>query len=137
MTPQEKARALRPMIEKASASLDDMDALDAVELFPVWSETAHYDADKRVRYDGVLYRCLQMHDAQDGWTPADAPSLWAKVLIPDPEVIPEWEQPDSTNPYHKGDKVKHNGKTWISLIDGNVWEPGAVGTEALWSEVTA
>lgn len=123
------------MIEKAAVSLDDTDALKAVELFPEWSAAAHYDADQRVRYGGVLYRCLQSHDAQDGWNPADAPSLWAKVLIPDPEVIPEWEQPDSTNPYMKGDKVKHNGKTWISLIDGNVWEPGAVGTEALWSEV--
>ena len=131
MTPQEKARLLRPMIEKAAVSLDDTDALKAVELFPEWSAAAHYDANQRVRYDGVLYRCLQAHDAQDGWNPADAPSLWAKVLIPDPEVIPEWEQPDSTNPYHKGDKVKHNGKPWVSDIDGNVWEPGVYG----WSEV--
>ena len=133
MTPQEKARLLRPMIEKAAVSLDDTDALKAVELFPEWNATAHYDVDQRVRYGGVLYRCLQSHDAQDGWNPADAPSLWAKVLIPDPEVIPEWEQPDSTNPYHKGDKVKHNGKTWVSDIDGNVWEPGVYG----WSEVTS
>ena len=131
MTPQEKARLLRPMIEKAAVSLDDTDALKAVELFPEWSATAHYDADQRVRYDGVLYRCLQTHDAQSGWNPADAPSLWAKVLIPDPEVVPEWEQPDSTNPYMKGDKVKHNGKTWVSDIDNNVWEPGVYG----WSEV--
>ena len=121
------------MIEKAAVSLDDTDALKAVELFPEWSATAHYDANQRVRFGGVLYRCLQAHDAQDGWTPADAPALWAKVLIPDPEVIPEWEQPDSTNPYHKGDKVKHNGKTWVSDLDGNVWEPGVYG----WSEVTS
>lgn len=42
------------------------------------------------------------------------------VLIPDPEVIQEWEQPDSTNSYNKGDKVQHNGKTWVCDIDGNV-----------------
>ena len=81
----------------------------------------------------MLYRCLQAHTAQADWNPADAPSLWAKVLIPDPEVIPEWEQPESTNPYMKGDKVKHNSKTWISDIDGNVWEPGVYG----WNEVTS
>lgn len=133
MTPQEKARLLRPVIEKAAVSLDDTDALKAVELFPEWIATAHYDANQRVRYDGTLYRCLQAHDAQADWTPETAPSLWAKVLIPDPEVIPEWEQPDSTNPYMKGDKVKHNGKTWVSDIDGNVWEPGVYG----WSEVTS
>ncbi|WP_270217645.1 carbohydrate-binding protein [Dorea longicatena] len=39
--------------------------------------------------------------------------------------------PDSTNPYAKGDKVTHNGKTWISTADGNVWEPGVYG----WEEV--
>lgn len=133
MTPQEKARLLRPMIEKAAVSLDDTDALKAVELFPEWSATAHYDVGDRVRYGGVLYRCLQAHDAQSGWNPADAPSLWAKVLIPDPEVIPEWEQPDSTNPYMKGDKVRYNGKVYESLIDNNIWSPEAY--PAGWSEV--
>ena len=47
-------------------------------------------------------------------------SLFAEVLIPDSSTVPEWEQPDSTNPYVKGDKVTHNGKTWISTADGNV-----------------
>lgn len=127
MTPQEKARALRPLIEKAAASLSDADALDGVELFPVWAAGVEYDADYRVRYDGALYRCLQTHTSQDAWNPIDAASLWAKVLIPDPGVIPEWEQPSATNPYMKGDKVKHNGSTWESDVDNNVWEPGVYG----------
>ncbi|WP_350308143.1 carbohydrate-binding protein [[Ruminococcus] torques] len=46
-----------------------------------------------------------------------------------------WEQPNSTNPYKKGDRVTHKGKTWESLVDSNVWEPGAVGSESLWKEV--
>ena len=85
-----------------------------------------------MRYDEILYKYLQNHTAQASWTPTDAPSLWAKVLIPTPAEIPEWEQPESTNPYMKGDKVKHNGKTWESTIDNNVWEPGVYG----WGEVT-
>lgn len=133
MITKERAYALRAMIEKAAVSLNDTDALDAVELFPEWNAAAHYDVDNRVRYDGTLYRCLQTHDAQDGWTPADAPSLWAKVLIPDPEVIPEWVQPDSTNPYMKGDKVRYNGKVYESLIDNNIWSPEAY--PAGWQEV--
>lgn len=131
MTLVELALKLRPFIEKASACLDDVDALEAVQLFPVWSPAGVYAAGDRVRYNGILYRCLQAHNAQETWNPADATSLWAKVLIPDPDVIPEWEQPDSTNPYMKGDKVTHNGKTWMSDIDNNVWEPGVYG----WTEV--
>lgn len=118
---------LRALIEKAAASLSDSDALDGVELFPVWATGVEYEADYRVRYNGALYRCLQTHTSQDAWNPIDAASLWAKVLIPDPGVIPEWEQPSATNPYMKGDKVKHNGSTWESDIDNNVWEPGVYG----------
>ena len=36
MTYTERARALRPYIEKAATSLTDEDALQAVELFPQW-----------------------------------------------------------------------------------------------------
>lgn len=127
----ELARKLRPLIEKASASLDDVDALEAVQLFPVWAKDGVYAEGERVRYNGVLYRCITPHSAQEAWNPADAHSLWAKVLTSVTGEILPWEQPDSTNPYMKGDKVTHNGKTWVSDVDNNVWEPGVYG----WTEV--
>ncbi len=128
---RERARKLRQMIVKASASLPDEDALEAVEMFPWWKSGKTYAVGDRVRYGDGLWRCLIGHEAQDDWTPDQAPSLWARVLIPDPEVIPEWVQPESTNPYNAGDKVRHNGKIWVSDLDGNVWEPGIYG----WTEV--
>ena len=135
MTLVEKARELRKILEKAmtaTQSLTDAEAITATCLHPKWSgDSVQYTAGQRVQYDGVLYTVLQAHTSQAGWTPTAAPSLFAKVLIPDPTVIPEWEQPESTNPYAKGDKVAHNGKTWVSDIDGNVWEPGVYG----WTEV--
>lgn len=132
MTLIELAKKLRPCIEKAANGLPDEDALEAVQLFKAWDSAATYEAGDRVRYDGILYNCLQAHTAQSDWTPTAAPSLWAKVLIPDSNVIPEWEQPDSTNPYMKGDRVTYNGKTWESTIDNNVWSPETYG----WVEVT-
>ena len=128
---REHAKRLRALIEQTAVNLSDEEAITGIELFPVWSESASYQTGDRVRYEDVLYKCLQNHTAQSTWTPTDAPSLWAEVLIPDPSVIPEWKQPDSTNPYMKGDKVTHNGKTWVSDIDYNVWEPSVYG----WSEV--
>lgn len=128
----EKAKVLSAAIDTAAAILTDEQAVNCVALYPPWSEAGiDYPVDVRVRYNDTLYKCLQTHTSQSTWTPTDAPSLWAKVLIVDPDVIPEWEQPDSTNPYSMGDKVTHNGMTWISDIDGNVWEPGVYG----WTEV--
>lgn len=122
----------------ATQNLTEAEAITATCLHPKWSgDSVQYTAGQRVQDDGILYTVLQAHTSQPDWKPTAAPSLFAKVLIPDPSVVPEWEQPDSTNPYMKGDKVKHNGKVWVSLVDNNVWEPGVTGTAALWQEVTA
>ena len=131
MITRARAYALRAAIETAAASLEDETALEAVELFPAWKPDMDLTAGDRVRHDGILYRVLQDHTSQADWTPDAAPSLFARVLIPDPEVIPEWVQPDSTNPYMAGDRVTHSSKTWESTIDNNVWEPGVYG----WIEV--
>ena len=58
-------------------------------------------------------------------------SLFAKVVCPDPGDVPAWEQPERKNPYMAGDRVTHGGKTWVSAINYNVWEPGVRG----WEEV--
>lgn len=127
------AKKLRAAMNSAGAILTDEQALTVSIIYPIWDGNGTvYSVGDRVLYNSILYKCLQAHTSQATWTPTDAPSLWAKVLIPTPGVIPDWEQPSSTNPYAKGDKVKHNGKIWVSDVDGNVWEPGAYG----WSEVT-
>lgn len=125
----ERAHQLRSAIEVAAESFDDSTALEYPELVQSWQPGADY-TDQRVNYAGTLYECLQAHTSQPDRTPDAASSLWAKVLIPDPDTIPAWEQPDSTNPYMAGDKVQHNGVTWVSDIDSNVWEPGVYG----WSQ---
>lgn len=127
----DRARELRSQVESLAETLDDTEAVKVVELFPEWKDDFLYQVGERVRYGDALYRCLIAHTSQSDWIPSDAASLWAKVLIPDPEVIPDWEQPESTNPYMKGDKVKHLNRTWVSDIDNNVWEPSVYG----WSEV--
>ena len=119
--------ALVTLREKAT----DEQALAAPSLYPLWRPGVYYEVGIRVLYNGILYKVLTAHTSQDDWTPDAAPSLFAKVLIPDETVVPEWEQPDSTNPYSAGDKVTHNGKTWVSDIDNNVWEPGVYG----WAEL--
>lgn len=132
---KEQALQMRRLMELGTESLSDEQALEVSTFVERWEAGKDYEVDKRVSVEEngviVLYKCLQAHTSQSTWNPKDAPSLWAKILIPDPEVIPEWEQPDSTNPYMTGDKVTHNNKTWVSDVDNNVWEPGVYG----WTEV--
>ena len=121
------AYKLRELIEKAVLSLSDADALEGVELFPHWSDTAVYAVGDRVAYESTLYKCLTAHTAQATWTPADSPSLWVRVDDPSLEW-PAWVQPvGSTDAYPMGAKVSHAEKHWISTVDGNVWEPGVYG----------
>ena len=127
-----KAKLLRQLIESLAAGLDDAAALTGMELFPAWAVGKAYAIDDRVQYNGALYKCVQAHTSQADWMPPAAPSLFAEVLPGQGgTAIGEWQQPDSTNPYQKGDKVTHNGKTWESTADNNVWEPGVYG----WTEV--
>ncbi len=123
---------MRKLLEIQTDGMPDEKIVEYPDFVEKWSgDGAAYSAGKRLAYNGTVYKVLQDHTSQTGWTPDTAPSLYAKVLIPDPDVIPEWERPDSTNPYSKGDKVTHNGKTWMSDTDNNVWEPGEYG----WTEV--
>ena len=134
----DKMAAMLGQAKINSVNNTDEQALEVQSLYPEWEALAEgttLAVGDRVNYQGFLYKVLQEHQKQSTWNPVDAPSLFAKVLIPDEDIIPEWEQPDSTNPYMKGDKVTHNGQTWESLVDGNVWEPGAAGTESLWKAI--
>ena len=130
---KEIAQEIRAIIETHAAGLTDEEAIsdDKRWMTEHWKSGQSYTKGQRLYYQDTIYTVLQAHTSQDDWTPPAAPSLFAQVLIPDPDVIPEWVQPDSTNPYSKGDKVTHNGVTWESTIDGNVWEPGVYG----WQEV--
>lgn len=126
-----EAQEYRRLLDKVIADLDDETADSVKLLFKDWVEGIAYKVGVKVLYKGVLYKCLQAHTSQTSWNPEDAPSLWAKVLNPDPDVIPVWEQPDSTNPYMKGDKVHYptaDDPVYESLVNNNVWSPEAYPT---------
>lgn len=100
--------------------------------YPLWQQpesTNPYMTGDIVTFGGQL------------WTSVIDNNVWAPGIYgwdiyqeeqpepgPDePTAIPEWAQPDSTNPYMSGDKVRHNGSIWQSNVDNNVWEPGVYG----------
>ena len=129
LTYTERARALRAYIVKSAVSLTDEDAIEAIELFPAWSVGTAYQVNERVQYHGVLYRVVQAHTSQEDWAPDVTKALFVVVSLGE---WPEWVQPTGAHDaYNKGDKVKYNGKHYISTIDANVYTPGVYG----WEEV--
>ena len=130
MTKKEANDFIKSLVNLRGSATDEQ-ATNAPAVYPEWRSEVEYVANDRVLYNDILYKVLSGHISQEDWTPDVAVSLFAKVLIPDENIIPEWEQPDSTNPYMTGDKVTYNGKTYVSTIDNNVWAPDTYG----WQEV--
>lgn len=132
MTKKEAKLFIDAFVKLRGLATDEM-SLQVPNLYPVWKENVDYVLGDRVLYNEVLYKVITAHTSQETWAPDMAPSLFAKVLIPDENVVPEWEQPDSTNAYMTGDKVTYNGKVYVSIIDNNIWSPEAY--PAGWSVV--
>ena len=120
---REEARAIIDALVSLREKVADELALEVPAIYPKWREGRDYRAGERVLHDGVLYKVLQAHASQAGWEPDKAPSLFATVLTADDGTPLPWVQPDSTNPYMKGDKVLHNGEVFESGIDHNTHEP--------------
>ena len=128
----EKARRLRHKIEDLAITMTDEEGLEFVDLFVNWVTGTAYAVGDRVKFDDTLYKCVQAHTSQDDWTPDLTPALWVRVTV---EEWPEWVQPiGAQDAYMTGDKVTHNEKHWVSLIDNNVWEPSE-SAPTLWQEV--
>lgn len=128
---RDHAYKLKELLYKASAFLSDEDALNGIELFPLWKLNQTYELNMRVRFMDKLYKCVQQHTSQSDWTPDITPALWTEVA--EPSVIPVWKQPTGAqDAYQKGDKVHYptvDDPIYISLYDNNVWSPTVYGWE--------
>lgn len=140
-TPEVQSSMVRAAVAVAqiqAQNLTDEQAITVKNIYPAWDGNGvSYQKDYYLTHNGKLYKVLQAHTSQADWSPDAAPSLFAEALPGQGGTsVGEWVQPDSTNPYMAGDQVTHNGETWESLIDNNVWDPGAQGSEVLWQKVT-
>lgn len=121
MKPQDKARQLRPFIEKASASLSDEDAINGVELFKRWVAGIWVERYERLEFKGRLYRVEQDHTTQAEYTPDIATALYSEVAKPG-----QGDTPDNPIPYnnnmelYKDKYYSQDGVTYICIRDTGV-----------------
>ena len=76
---KEHADPYQEAIEQLAPTLTDEQSATVPWAYPEWSAEGSYEAEERVRYEGVLYKVLQSHDAQAAWNPSDAPSMFAPL----------------------------------------------------------
>lgn len=137
--------AIVALAKMQAAAIDDADAVKVPALYDEWSGKGvkYYGPDDpeghpqtRLRFQGLLVKCLQTHTSQPDWAPNAAPSLWALVL-PGQDgsgvVVGIWIQPGADNGYDEGDKELYNGHIWESTQNDNIWKPGDVG--APWTDL--
>ena len=132
----EQAQAIRAGMQALARTAPDAVLLaQPMAMYDEWSaESVEYALNDIRQYNGLLYRCVQAHTSQAGWTPDISRALWTPMGISadDPEAVPEWVQPTGAHDaYAKGSHVMHNGVEGVSDMDGNVWEPGVSG----WTQV--
>lgn len=117
--------AIRLITQKIAPSLSADELMQVAAILPNWDASKTYVADDIVRYQQSLY---QAHgDVPANTVPDVATDKWMDLMKP-VDGVARWTQPtDANNAYAEGAKVRHNGKQWVSMVSGNVWEPGASG----------
>jgi hypothetical protein len=101
-----------------------------------WGPGISLTAGELLRYEGQMYAVVQSHTSQSDWTCDVAKALFKRYRAPG-EVSAFAQPAGSHDAYPLGARVTHNGKTYRSLVNANVWIPGAVGSEALWLDESA
>lgn len=125
------AEQLRRALQLYANTLTEAQALEVAAVYPAWAAGLSYAVGDIVRHgengvgDPQLYKVVQEHTAQAGWTPEATPALYDPFGL-DEAGYPLWSQPTGAHDaYNAGDIVNYNGTLYKSLIDGNTWSPEA------------
>lgn len=139
MNKLQMAEQFRKAVQLFIRNLTDEEAMEVATVYPKWEVGKNYKTDDIFSYgengvgDPQLYRVEQDHVSQENWIPSENRALYTPIGLTD-AGYPIWSAPaGGHDSFNKGDIVSHNGALYQSLVDGNVWEPGAVGTESLWA----
>lgn len=134
MNREQMMEQFREALRMFVASLDDDKAMEVAAVYGKWKPGKQYNIGDRFTYgengvgDPQLYKSNQLHTASEIYPPGSTgtAALYTPIGL-DEEGYPVWAQPTgSHDSYNTGDIVDYNGTLYRSLIDGNVWAPGAV-----------
>ena len=123
MITREDALRIRRAINKAAASLEDIDASSAAELFPrLKRDGSLIKVGTRINWRGVIKKAaVDLWDTAEN-DPDNAPTLWEDIAYRGgyriiPEVI------TATSMFALDEKGWWGDELYRSTIAGNVWTP--------------
>lgn len=123
MNPIENARKLRPLMVKATQSLDDKDASEAVELFcGMKYDGSLIKAGTKINWRGQLKKAaVDLWDTAEN-SPDNAPTLWADIAYKDGiRIAPETFT--ATNAAAMDELMWFGEHIYRSGMAGNVYTP--------------
>ena len=112
-----QAKQFRAKIESAAKNLSDNDALNSIELFPVWSGFKDYARGERCRYQGKLYRCYNAITANPTWTPDVTPAHWEEITVGEDGTISNPITAAAGMRYYKDLYYKDGDKIYLCTRD--------------------
>lgn len=129
MNKLQMAEQFRRALQMFAMSLTDDEAMEIASVYEPWEVGKAYAVNTFLRYgenavgDPQLYKVVQAHTSQLGWTPDETPSLYVAIGL-NTDGYPIWSKPTGAHDaYNMGDIVDYNGILYKSLINGNVYSP--------------
>lgn len=132
----DRARQYNRTLQALAQGISDESVVARIpDVYPLWQPQRLYQFGEYAAHTcgdqskNQVYKCLQGHLSQSGWTPDTESALWKRVGYGQSD-LEMWVQPlGAFDAYNSGDRISHNGVAYISTLDGNVWEPGVYGWE--------
>lgn len=121
----ERARKLRPIIERAMEKEDDKTASEAAEFYPKMNFGGSLiKAGTRINWKGEIKKAaVDLWDREEN-SPENAANLWAELdFIDGVRVIPEVITAEKAFSMGEMGFYKPEGKIYKSLLDKNVYSP--------------
>lgn len=127
-----------------SKDLSEAQKENILSQYDEWKLGVNYEAGKKVRYKGKVYKVIIPHDSQPNREPDIANTLFTEYLSPQiqnedgttTEVINDFKQPTGSHDmYEKGQKVRFDGKIYECRAEKTAYSPKDCPQD--WEEVEA
>lgn len=105
-------------IKAMTVMASDQTAVKAVELYPTWAEGLTVAIGDRLQFGGKLYKVIQSHTTQQGWTPDTTAALLTVIDVEHSGTLEDPIPASSGMEYTKGLYYVEDGVIYLMNRQG-------------------